>query len=395
MRGLFALCLFAMGIAVGAIAVSTDKAPDPSDIIASLRAQGAAGFAALTPAIAAEPKAKYVQSLSTAPSDTAGTLSSNASVDADKPRTTPADVPRAINAYGARSDGIVIRQAPVLVRPAKAFAFVDDTARDALGARTNAAYPFSPAERSNLIAKLQRELRRAGCYNGKIDGSWGSGSKRGISTFLSRVNSALPIEEPDYFQLALIRSHPGQVCGAACASGQTLSASGKCIARPVIASTPALIERGATAGSANTATRPKIQTGSVSRSASRTAALASKTEQLPIVVPSPRLVRAPAPSRYRQAPLPGRMALSGPSPTSIPATERAPGVSSLPSTSTQIPTTPQATQVEKKRKITRPASQPKKTARKRTASVKRKRSSWSKQRRQRQIMRQAFGDSMF
>lgn len=425
MRGLLSVSLFALGVLIGAFAMSPERVPNPDEIISALRAHGAAGFAALTPAIGAERETKYAQPFtSTNASEDANSRQPDAelgkSVLQPSPTNETGSNAQRVRNKTSRRDHItdlVIRQAPVLVRPANSFSFVDATGRDALGAEKNAAYPYSPAERSNLIIKVQRELKRAGCYFGKIDGSWGAGSKRGITTFLTRVNSALPVEEPDYFQLALLRSHPGKVCGATCPANQTLSASGKCIARPIIAnaSHPRLAREVSGTKSAKLSSTASTEAGRLNQSTSQqvkapktrseTASLGSfwgaTSEQLPLVVPTPKRVRAPQKANVRRTPPPGRMALSGPDPSLLTARQRAPGVSSLPDTSVQrsdnySPSQKPATSLAApKPKRIRPKVTQRKAGPRKTASIKRKKSKWSKKRRQMQIMRQAFGDSMF
>jgi hypothetical protein len=68
--------------------------------------------------------------------------------------------------------------------------------------------------RDAMIRDLQRELKRVGCYHGDMDAEWGAGSRRGLQAFLDRVNSALPIADPDLIQLTLVRGFQGVACKA-------------------------------------------------------------------------------------------------------------------------------------------------------------------------------------
>jgi hypothetical protein len=52
-----------------------------------------------------------------------------------------------------------------------------------------------------------------------------------------RVNATLPLDLPDYAQLALVQSQSDDVCGA-CPTGQSLSASGRCVGPITVASPP-------------------------------------------------------------------------------------------------------------------------------------------------------------
>jgi hypothetical protein len=74
----------------------------------------------------------------------------------------------------------------------------------------------TPAERISLARELQKELSRAGCYGGSIDGVWTPASQKAMKGFMDRVNAQLPFEEPDQVLLALARSRQGAVCPKAC-----------------------------------------------------------------------------------------------------------------------------------------------------------------------------------
>ena len=92
--------------------------------------------------------------------------------------------------------------------------------------------PRDPDARYKLVLDIQQQLRRVGCYWGRMDGSWGIATKDAMKDFTNRVNAALPLDEPDYVQLALIQSHGESTCGA-CPAGRSLSESGRCAAPQV------------------------------------------------------------------------------------------------------------------------------------------------------------------
>jgi hypothetical protein len=50
-----------------------------------------------------------------------------------------------------------------------------------------------------------------------------------MKEFTGRVNAILPLDQPDYVQLALVQSQSAEICGA-CPAGQSLSSSGRCVA---------------------------------------------------------------------------------------------------------------------------------------------------------------------
>ncbi|MDX2288580.1 MAG: peptidoglycan-binding domain-containing protein [Hyphomicrobiaceae bacterium] len=105
---------------------------------------------------------------------------------------------------------------PELLRPASAWQTVVIPSRPkSAGVQPlTTTAPVDPSARTALVRELQRELRRAGCYHGEIDSDWGVATRRALADFLRRVNAALPTEVPDYFQLALLQSHPSDTCSS-------------------------------------------------------------------------------------------------------------------------------------------------------------------------------------
>ncbi len=92
----------------------------------------------------------------------------------------------------------------------------------------NSVQPEDEYARAQLIRDLQRELKRVACYDGSIDGHWNAETKRAMGVFTDRVNAVLPLGQPDYIMLSLIRGQHSEVCGRNCPSGQTL-AGGRCV----------------------------------------------------------------------------------------------------------------------------------------------------------------------
>lgn len=92
-----------------------------------------------------------------------------------------------------------------------------------------------PGDPVSLTRELQRELRRVGCYEGEINGSWTPASRRAMKTFTDRVNASLPMDRPDYILLRLVQSSPERVCAAGCPSGQSMSGKGHCLPDAVLA----------------------------------------------------------------------------------------------------------------------------------------------------------------
>lgn len=275
-----------------------------------------------------------------------------------------------------------IHQAPVVVRSVESSAFLSTPSQTG-PARLEAAPVAPPASRYELIVALQQELRRASCYAGAIDGDWGPGSRRAMGEFLTRVNATLPVHSPDHVQLALLRTHPGEVCGVSCGVGETLSASGRCVSRPIVAR-----GKSETTVASSSPLVGKTTAGTASgRSAGWTTRVEATAQPVPLVVPAPRLaIRA---DQYDSAPFEGRMALSGPRPDDIPARETAPGVDSQspltvsprPAAVTDQPTWSPPAQRAVRKAAPKPRFSDNKKAR-------------TKAQRQRALFKEAFGDTL-
>ena len=89
-----------------------------------------------------------------------------------------------------------------------------------------AARPTTPGE---LTRALQRELRRVGCYDGELNGGWTPDTRKAMKAFMSRVNAAMPVEQPDSILLSLVQGHGDRACGIACPAGQALADDGRCL----------------------------------------------------------------------------------------------------------------------------------------------------------------------
>jgi hypothetical protein len=103
--------------------------------------------------------------------------------------------------------------------------------------------PFGGAQLS-LAQELQSELRRVGCYGGPVDGAWTPLSQRAMQAFVDGVNAHLPVAEPDYALLALLRSSRNPVCARPCLPDQRGVADSACpAAKSVPETTPAALTR--------------------------------------------------------------------------------------------------------------------------------------------------------
>lgn len=158
--------------------------------------------------------------------------------------------------------------------------------------------PKSPTDRYKLVVKIQRKLKKRRCYWGRIDGSWGAGSKYAMQAFVDRVNANLPVEDPDYVLLALLQTNSRKTCDG-CPAGHITTDGGSCVPQTILA------EEQRPSGSVG-GNRAKVlswrQTGT----------------------PQP-LLRPVGTTTITVAPLSGRMAIGGPQPFPPPSAEDDPG----------------------------------------------------------------------
>jgi hypothetical protein len=94
-----------------------------------------------------------------------------------------------------------------------------------------------PSVQRQLARQIQAELKRVGCYSGRLDGSWGDRSRSAMANFIARVNASLPTNEPDVFLLSLIKGQTQAVCGPTCGGDEVLS-GGRCVAQTSVAEGP-------------------------------------------------------------------------------------------------------------------------------------------------------------
>lgn len=162
----------------------------------------------------------------------------------------------------------------------------------AVPSRVTSSTPGDGASRYELVLSIQRELKRAGCFGGTLSGSWTANTKRAMSAFMERVNATLPMDEPDYILLTLIKGQAAASC-ATCPTGQSLS-DGRCVPNAVIAQKkmPRTDDRKAVSVAKRN-----------DQGFSTTTAIAEADVTTTAAIPAPAA-----------APLPGRMGMGGPTP---------------------------------------------------------------------------------
>jgi hypothetical protein len=118
---------------------------------------------------------------------------------------------------------------------------------------------LKPADRSGLSRELQKELKRVGCYEGEVTGTWTAAARQSMRRFTERVNAKLPVEEPDLVLLKLVQGQPDRACvcgtGSAGPRGACAATAAELKAAPGPApeetkSTPLIIGAAATATAA-------------------------------------------------------------------------------------------------------------------------------------------------
>lgn len=64
----------------------------------------------------------------------------------------------------------------------------------------------------DLVRQLQHELRRVGCYGGRVNGIWTPSTRRAMETMIRQVNAKLPTARPEPVHLALVQGQVGRIC---------------------------------------------------------------------------------------------------------------------------------------------------------------------------------------
>jgi hypothetical protein len=64
----------------------------------------------------------------------------------------------------------------------------------------------------NVTRAVQRQLKRAGCYDGPVNGVWNVPTRNGMAAFTERVNAQLPVDRADPVLLVLLETHNTTSC---------------------------------------------------------------------------------------------------------------------------------------------------------------------------------------
>lgn len=108
--------------------------------------------------------------------------------------------------------------------------------------RPTAPVTAEPTEASGqIVARLQEQLRRVGCFKGKAQGHWDAATRRAMARFNDRVGAHMPLDAPNPILLTLVEKYDNRACGTPCSPGTSPNASGLCVSTQTLASVaPAL-----------------------------------------------------------------------------------------------------------------------------------------------------------
>lgn len=147
-----------------------------------------------------------------------------------------------------------------------------------------------PLDTAALTREIQRHLRRIGCYYGPVSGVWSPSVRQAMKTLTDRINTTLPVDQPDPVLLAMVRGQKGAACSASCPAGQTLARDGRCLP-------DALVARAGKQPNRQPQPGPAPAKGPDDGS-----------------TPTPGPAKVAAPPAVRASPTEGRMSLAGPPP---------------------------------------------------------------------------------
>lgn len=88
---------------------------------------------------------------------------------------------------------------------------------DTTSAQDEARDPARFADQVSVVRAVQQQLKRAGCYSGRVNGVWSPATRKAMAAFTSVVNASLPVNRADPVLLVLIESNPGASCAPDCA----------------------------------------------------------------------------------------------------------------------------------------------------------------------------------
>lgn len=71
----------------------------------------------------------------------------------------------------------------------------------------------------SVTRAVQSELKRAGCYQGPVNGVWSVPTRKAMAEFTGLVNARLPVDRPDSVLLVLLETHNTTSCSDGASAG--------------------------------------------------------------------------------------------------------------------------------------------------------------------------------
>lgn len=120
-----------------------------------------------------------------------------------------------LNAHAQSGGATAAPAAPPSAPPAAKVETIANWQTSVTADASGALEPTDPDARYKLVVDIQQNLKRVGCYWGRVNGSWTSSTRESMREFTSHANAALPVEKPDYMLLSLLKGYNGKSCGGA------------------------------------------------------------------------------------------------------------------------------------------------------------------------------------
>ncbi|MEZ5849376.1 MAG: hypothetical protein R3D68_01835 [Hyphomicrobiaceae bacterium] len=155
------------------------------------------------------------------------------------PATSPALAEKAATTTPARPQAPL----PIAPHPEHATPASGTAGEQAAGKMpSRQAGPVAPAANAGtaaLVRSIQAGLKRVGCFAGLPDGIWSATTREAMQRFLDRIDTQLPVAEPDYILLTIVQGRKEVACPAACAQGVPAAPGGHCRVEAVAKAPPA------------------------------------------------------------------------------------------------------------------------------------------------------------
>jgi uncharacterized caspase-like protein len=81
-------------------------------------------------------------------------------------------------------------------------------------ASASAQRSVGPDEPDQMTERVQKELKRVGCYSGEVDGKWGEGTRDALQSFADESNLVLSTSEPTEVALNILGASKEGVCSS-------------------------------------------------------------------------------------------------------------------------------------------------------------------------------------